>query len=185
MEIHQICEKYGFVHPVVDQCEYNMLTRQKIEVDYVPLFEQYGLGTTVWSPLAMGILSGKYNDGNVPPGTRFAKMANVPLLQRLYHNYIGKYTDKGTAMLQGIAKIADEVGCTQSQLAIAWAIANRDVSSCLFGAKDTTQLDDNLIALDVSKKLNGDVLGRIEEALGNRPTPSMNWRIFTPNPPRR
>ena len=88
-------------------------------------------------------------------------------------------------MLQGLAKIAEELGCTQSQLALAWVIKNPDVSTALFGAGNLTQLEDNLAAIDVSKKLDAPLLARIEELLNNRPSPSMNWRYFTPNPPRR
>jgi aryl-alcohol dehydrogenase-like predicted oxidoreductase len=76
MEIHRLCEKYGYVAPAVEQCEYNLLVRQKVEVDYANLFDYYGLGTTVWSPLAGGILSGKYNDGNLhESGSRYTTTA--------------------------------------------------------------------------------------------------------------
>ena len=185
MEIHHICDKYGYVHPIVEQCEYNMLHRQKVEVDYAPLFDEYGLGTTIWSPMAQGILSGKYNDGTIPAGSRFSKMGEIPILQYLYNGYVGNLPDKGASTLQGLAKIAEEVGCTQSQLALAWTLVHKDVSTCLFGATSHEQLENNLASIDVSKRMNSDILEKIEGVLNNRPTPSMNWRFFTPNKPRR
>ena len=112
-------------------------------------------------------------------------MENVPVLQRLYHGYVGKLPDKGASTLQGLAKIAEEVGCTQSQLALAWTLVCKDVSTCLFGATSQEQLESNLASIDISKRLNSDILEKLEGVLNNRPAPSMNWRFFTPNKPRR
>lgn len=185
MEIHKLCDKHGFHHPVVEQCEYNMLMRENMELNYVPFFDEWGMGTTVWSPLAMGILSGKYNDGNVLPDSRFANMSELPVLASLYQKYVGWRPDRGAHMLQGLSRLAGELGCSQSQLALAWVIKSQDVSTCILGASSLQQLESNLGALEVSKKLNADIEGRVEELLGNRPLPPVNFRYFQLSEPRR
>lgn len=169
-EIFSICDKYGWNYPIVEQCEYNMLTRKRFEVEYAPLFDNYGLGTTTWSPLYGGMLSGKYNNG-IPPESRFGK------------NEWG--LDKSVEFLQGLGKIALEIGCSQAQLALAWVLANKDVSTVLFGATSTKQVQENVEALKFVKNLDCGVLKRIEELLDNRPTPNLNFRTFTPGVPRR
>lgn len=93
--------------------------------------------------------------------------------------------DSTLPMLAKLKELADEIGCTQAQLAISWAIKNPDVSTCLLGASKPEQLDDTLQTVEIAKKLTPEILERIEGILQNRPNPSMNWRYFTPNAPRR
>jgi len=185
MECHQICEKHGWIPPIVEQCEYSMFARDLVEREYVPLFDKYGLGTSTYSPLCGGLLSGKYNDGTIPEG-RFETGPWAQVLKSLhYDRFIGKRKEAALKQLNGIKAIADELGCTQAQLALAWVLKNPDVSTALTGASSTSQLEGALAALNVMKQLTPEILARIEGCLGNRPDPTMNWRIFTPNAPRR
>lgn len=184
VDCHTICEKHGWVAPIMEQCEYSMLQREAVERDYVPLFEKHGMGTTVWSPLAGGILCGKYNDGESHPG-RFESDAFGGLLKFRFMQYVSNKKEQMVKTLQGLKAIADDLGCTQAQLALAWAIKNPDVSTAIVGASNPQQLNDSLGCIEVAKKLTPEVLERIESALGNRPTPAMNWRDFAPLPPRR
>eukprot|EP00359_Climacostomum_virens_P011056 CAMPEP_0204906766 /NCGR_PEP_ID=MMETSP1397-20131031/6144_1 /ASSEMBLY_ACC=CAM_ASM_000891 /TAXON_ID=49980 /ORGANISM="Climacostomum Climacostomum virens, Strain Stock W-24" /LENGTH=345 /DNA_ID=CAMNT_0052075771 /DNA_START=11 /DNA_END=1048 /DNA_ORIENTATION=+ len=186
MEIYSICDKKGFYRPVVEQPQYNMLWREKLEVELAPLFDQYGLGTTVWSPLAGGALSGKYNDGNVPEGSRFADPNLFPLIKKRFDDlFVPERREKTISMFAGIKAIADDLGATQSQLALAWAIKNKDVSTAIFGATRVDQVADNLGAVEVSHKLTPEILARIEDLLDNRPKAPVNWRTWGPFPNRR
>ncbi|CAG9314358.1 unnamed protein product [Blepharisma stoltei] len=183
-ECFAICEKHGWIPPIVEQCEYHMFERGIVERDYVPLFDQYGLGTTVWSPMCGGLLSGRYNDGNIPAG-RLESSPFTALFRQWYDKHIGSRKEAAIKTLTGLKALADELGCSQAQLALSWVIKNPDVSTAIMGASASHHLDDNLGAVDVMKKLTPEVLARIEDLLGNRPAPSMHWRTFTPNPPRR
>ncbi|CAG9314360.1 unnamed protein product [Blepharisma stoltei] len=183
-ECFTICENNGWIPPIVEQCEYHMFEREIVEKDYVPLFDQYGLGTTVWSPLCGGLLSGKYNDGNIPAG-RLENNPFVNFFKQRYDKFIGSRKEEAVKTLTGLKALAEELGCSQSQLALAWVIKNPDVSTAIVGASAPHHMDDNIGAIEVIKKLTPEVLTRIEDLLGNRPAPSMNWRTFTPNPPRR
>ncbi|OMJ67949.1 hypothetical protein SteCoe_34750 [Stentor coeruleus] len=181
-EIFYVCEKYGYAPPITDQCNYCMLTREDVEVNLAPIFDRYGFKVSVWSPLARGILTGKYNDGNIPSE---AKLAKNGWMKCEYDAWIGNRPDKGVGLLRGLKALADELGCTQSQLAIAWALKNPDVSIGIFGVSGENQLIENLEALPIMKKLDNVVLERIEKILNNRPTPPLNWRNFTPRNYRR
>ncbi|CAG9314362.1 unnamed protein product [Blepharisma stoltei] len=183
-ECFTICEKHGWIPPIVEQCEYHMFEREIVERDYVPSFNQYGLGTSVWSPLCGGILSGRYNDGNVSAG-RFDNSLFASFTKPKWDKYIGNRKEAAVKILTGLKAIADELRCSQAQLAIAWVMKNPDVSTAITGASSIAQLEDNLGSVEVIEKLSPEVLSRIEDLLGNRPTPSMNWRNFSPNTPRR
>ena len=181
MECYLICEKYGMPLPIVEQCEYNMLHRDVFERDYGPLFDQYKMGTTVWSPLCGGLLSGKYNNG-IPDKARFS--GNSRYSRTIFQQKLGWRPNKGAEMLQGLGKIADELNCTQAQLALAWVLKNKDVSLALFGSSNLSQLENNLKAVNIVKKLDGCILNRIERLLGNRPEPYINYRTFKYHTPR-
>ena len=142
------------------------------------------MGTTVWSPLSGGMLSGKYNDGKAPEDSRFGN-TNVPLLQQMYQARLGWRPNNGAEMLQGLAKIAQEIGCSQAQLALAQTLVNKDVSLALFGASNMNQLNSNIEAIKFVDKLDKNILDRIEVLLENRPTPPVDFRTFTPREPRR
>ena len=182
-EVFKICEKYGFIKPITEQCQYSMLARKEFEVDLAPIFDQYKFGTMTWSPLAGGLLSGKYNDGIIPSESRFSEF---PMIKNImYHDCLGWRKSNGAEMLQGLNKIAEELGCTQSQLALAWVIYNKDVSSALFGVSKAEQIHDNVKALSIMNKLDKGILDRIEDLLINRPNPPINYRDFALREPRR
>ena len=181
-EVFKICEKYGYAAPICDQCQYNMLHRKAFEVDYAPLFDNYKLGTTVYSPLAGGMLGGRFNNGVIPADSRYAL---VPMIQYLFKEGLGWRENNGSEMLQELKAIADELGCTQSQLALAWALYNRDVSTALFGASRLEHIADNLGAVSIMHKLDKGILDRIEALLINRPDPPINYRTFTQGVHRR
>jgi aryl-alcohol dehydrogenase-like predicted oxidoreductase len=182
-ECHLICEKHGWPAPIGEQCEYNVLMRDAFERDYAPVFDQYGTGTTIYSPLCGGILTGKYNAGR-PTEARYSDPENR-WTQMLYDAKVKRYRNEGRDILQGLATVAEELGCTQAQLALAWTLVNKDVTLALFGASNSKQLEDNLQALKVVERLDKDVLEKIEGILGNRPQPALNYRTFTPLPYRR
>lgn len=126
-----LCDKLNLHKPIVEQPQYNMLCRTKFEHEYRRLFSENGYGSTVWSPLAGGILSGKYNDGVIPEGSRYD---NFKFLDGNWQKYMGADTkEKTVKMLNELGAYAKELGYTQAQLALAWLIANRDVSTCLLG----------------------------------------------------
>lgn len=134
MDCHRICDKYGFIPPVVEQPHYNMLYREKFEVEYGPLYDSFGMGTTIWSPLAQGVLTGKYNDGSIPEGSRFFENENQ-MLANFFNGLFGaEKREKTLETLNGLGAIAAEQECTQAQLCLAWAIKNKDVSTAIFGA---------------------------------------------------
>ncbi len=173
----QIRRAYDFarrehlIPPTMEQPQYNMLHRDRVELEYAPLYDEIGLGTTIWSPLASGILTGKYNDG-IPEGSRLT-LPNYQWLRPLVEG------DEGRAKLEKVRRlqpVADELGCTMAQLAIAWCLVNEDVSTVILGASRVQQVHENIAALEVVPKLTMDVLERIEEILDNRPQPEKNWR---------
>ncbi len=152
-EAFQIAEKFNCIKPTMEQPRYNLFHRQHLEKDLLPLFKKYGLGTTTWSPLASGILSGKYNHG-IPTDSRLAKEAwLVPdnfmqLIERA----------------RQLEEIANKIGCTLSQLAIAWCLKNSNVSSVITGATKEEQLIENLGAVDIKRKLTDEVMELITES---------------------
>jgi len=153
----EIAERHHLHKPVMEQPQYNMLTRDRVEKEYARLYDDIGLGTTIWSPLASGLLSGKYRDG-VPADSRGALPGYEWLAERL--------TDGASlAKVERLRPIADELGCTMAQLAIAWCVANPNVSTVITGASRASQVVDNFEAIDVVPLLTPDVLGRIDAAL--------------------
>jgi len=132
IEAIQICKRLHLPEPVVEQPEYSMIVRDRFEKEYRPLYEKYGIGTTTWSPLAMGILTGKYNDG-MPEDARFAKVDH-PVMKAQWNRKMGG--ERGKKVIEALKKLgeyAQELGYTQAQLALAWVLANGDVSTCLMG----------------------------------------------------
>lgn len=173
MEAMLLCDMHGCPRPIAEQCEYSMLVRERVEQDYCILFDDYKLGTTIWSPLTSGILTGKYNEG-IPEGSRFAVEKRWIYI---YDKYFSEEKKEGTVkMLQELGKIAEELGCSQAQLALAWCLVSKDVTTMILGASRPAQLEENFACLDVLDKLTPEVLERIEGVLGNRPKPDMDYR---------
>jgi voltage-dependent potassium channel beta subunit len=156
-EAWEIAEIHHLRKPVVEQPQYNLLTRSKVEVEYAPLYEDIGLGLTTWSPLASGLLTGKYLEG-VPAGSRAA----LPGYEWLARSLTDAEANQRVARLAGVA---GELGCSLAQLAIAWCVRNPHVSSVITGASRVEQVGENLAALDVVPRLTPSVLTRIDAAL--------------------
>jgi voltage-dependent potassium channel beta subunit len=153
----EIAERHHLHKPVMEQPQYNLLERRRVEVEYARLYDDIGLGLTTWSPLASGLLTGKYLDG-VPDDSR----ATLPGYEWL----AGMLTDEGrNAKVRRLQSIADELGCTLAQLSIAWCAANPNVSSVILGASRVEQVHENLKALEVLDALDLDMLDRIDAAL--------------------
>ena len=153
----EIADRYGLRKPVMEQPQYNLFERERVEQEYARLYEDIGIGTTVWSPLASGFLTGKYLDG-IPDDSRAA----LPGYEWLHDRMTSK---EAHTKLRRLAKIADELDCSLAQLSLAWCAANPNVSSVILGASRLEQLKENLGALDVLPKLDEDVLASIDEAM--------------------
>ena len=168
---YQLAYQYNLVPPSMEQPEYNMFHRERVEVEYAPLYRDLGLGTTIWSPLASGMLTGKYLDG-VPEDSRLALPNYAWLRKRLE-------SEEGQAQLAKVRQlqpIALELGCTMSQLALAWCLTNEQVSTVITGASKPEQVTENMAALEIAEQLDEGVLQRIEDVLDNKPTLPRNWR---------
>lgn len=158
-EAHRVAAAAHLCAPVLEQPQYNLLHRARVEQEYAPLYESYGIGTTIWSPLASGLLSGKYNDG-VPPDSRLAGH------EGLRKEFLGQDGGRATiAKLRRLQPIADELSCSLAQLAIAWCLLNPHVSTVILGASRSEQLQHNLQALTLLPRLDASVVQRIEQAL--------------------
>jgi voltage-dependent potassium channel beta subunit len=154
----EIAERHHLHKPVMEQPQYNLFSRDRVEKDYSRLYEDTGLGLTTWSPLASGLLTGKYA-GGIPEDSRAALKGYGWLKDRV--------TDaEANASVQRLKGVADDLGCSISQLAIAWCAANPNVSTVILGASRVEQLQENLGALDVLAQLDDGVLARIDEAMG-------------------
>ena len=156
MAAWHIAERHHLHRPVMEQPEYNLLHRHRVEREYARLYSDIGLGTTTWSPLASGMLTGKYNDG-IPPGTRGTIKGYEWLAERL--------SDKNKiAVVRRLGPIAAELGCTLAQMSLAWCLKNPHVSTVITGASRPAQVVENMKALDVVAKLTTEVLARIDAA---------------------
>jgi voltage-dependent potassium channel beta subunit len=146
--------EHGLTPPVMEQPQYNLFVRDRVEREYQPLYDKLGYGTTTWSPLASGVLSGKYNDG-IPKGSRL-DLPNMAWLKE--HALVPGRIDK----VRLLAEIARGMGCTTAQLAIAWCAKNPNVSTVITGASRPEQVVENMKALEVADALTPEVMGRIE-----------------------
>ncbi len=155
-EAHRIAREHGCIPPAMEQPQYNMLVRERFEQEYAPLYERYGMGTTIWSPLASGILTGKYNDG-VPSDSRLARESWLQ----------AHLSAERVAKVRRLQEVASDAGCTMSQLAIAWCLRNEHVSTVILGASSSEQLDENLGSAEVLEALTDDVMARIDGILAN------------------
>jgi voltage-dependent potassium channel beta subunit len=158
-EAHRVARENHLYAPVVEQPQYNLLHRERVETEYAPLYEAYGMGTTIWSPLSSGLLSGKYNEG-VPDDSRLAQ----PDYRWLRENVLGK-GDERLGKVRALQPIADELGVSLAQLSIAWCLLNPQVSTVMLGASKREQLEHNLDALDVLPRINAAIQERIEQAI--------------------
>jgi voltage-dependent potassium channel beta subunit len=167
MEAYGVARREHLIPPLMEQAEYNMFHRQRVEYELAPLYRKIGLGTTIWSPLDSGILTGKYNDG-IPEGSRLALEGFEWLKNRLVQEKIEK--------VRQMAPIAQELDCSMAQLALAWCLKNPDVSSVITGASKPEQVWENMQALEVAERLTPEGLERIEAILDNKPEPWPDYR---------
>ncbi|KAG1361425.1 putative voltage-gated potassium channel subunit beta [Cocos nucifera] len=168
-EAWAVANRLDLVGPIVEQPEYNLLSRHKVELEYLPLYSTYGLGLTTWSPLASGVLTGKYSRGNIPPDSRFALENYKNLASR-------SLVDDVLRKVNGLKPIADELGVPLSQLAIAWCASNPNVSAVITGATKESQIIENMKALDVIPLLTPDVLEKIEAVVQSKPKRPESYR---------
>jgi voltage-dependent potassium channel beta subunit len=159
-EAWHIADKHHLHKPIVEQPEYNLFKRRRVEQEYARLYEDLGIGLTTWSPLASGLLTGKYAAG-VPEGSR-ASLKNMAWMK---DDVMNREKAEAVAALSTIAK---ELGCTNAQLAIAWCLKNRHVSTVITGASQISQFGENMKALDVAAKLDHVAMEKINNAVGGR-----------------
>ena len=162
MEAHKVAQQYKLIGPTMEQPQYNLFERDKMENEFLQLFKTVGLGTTIWSPLASGLLSGKYNDG-IPKNSRFALQGFDWLKERWM-------LDDKVKKVKKLSELAAKMGVTTAALSIAWCIKNPNVSTAILGATKKAQLLDNLKALEVSEKLTPDMMDKIEAIMKTKPT---------------
>ncbi|KAH9681122.1 hypothetical protein WN943_029459 [Citrus x changshan-huyou] len=189
-----IAERLDLVGPIVEQPEYNMLSRHKVEAEYLPLYSNYGIGLTTWSPLASGVLTGKYNKGSIPPDSRFA-LENYKVMYLVWNElgaFVGHYMTVTSDLSSNLANrslvddvlnkvnrlkpIADELGVPLAQLAIAWCASNPNVSSVITGATKESQIQENMKAIDVIPLLTPSVMDKIEAAVLSKPKRPESYR---------
>ncbi|TCJ13093.1 aldo/keto reductase [Flaviaesturariibacter flavus] len=161
MEAHRVAADYRLIGPSVEQPQYNLLEREKVEKDYYNIFRTVGMGTTIWSPLASGLLTGKYNEG-IPEDSRLALEGFDWLRDKLI-------ADEKLAKVKRLGTLAQELGVQQSTLAIAWTLKNPNVTTAILGATKRNQLEENLKALEVLPLLTPEVLQRIEDIMETKP----------------
>jgi voltage-dependent potassium channel beta subunit len=152
--------EYGLIPPSMEQPQYNLFHRQRVEAELWPLCKEYGLGLTTWSPLYYGILSGKYNEG-IPSGSR-ASLSDMGWIR-------DRITPERVTIVRQLTALAQDLEITTAQLALAWLLRRKEVSSVITGATRAEQLDENLAAAEALNKLNDDVQERIEQIVGNLP----------------
>ncbi len=162
MFAHGVARQYGLTPPSMEQPQYNMLTRQRFEIEYAPLYRDLGYGTTTYSPLASGLLTGKYLNG-IPKGSRM----DIPDM-----GWLREYAlvPEKTQIINNLLPVARQLDATLAQLALAWALKNPHVSSVITGATRPEQVVENMKASLVADKLTPDVMEHIEDILGNRPS---------------
>jgi len=166
MEAHSVARQYNLIPPTMEQPQYNMFARERVEVEYGRLYEAIGLGTTTYSPLASGLLTGKYNDG-IPDDAR----VNVSGYEWLKE---GLESEEGKIRLQKVREltaVAEELETTMAQLALAWCVKNPHVSTVITGASRVSQVEENMKALAVAPRLTDEILEKIETILDNKPEP--------------
>lgn len=163
-EAYAVARQNNLVPPSMEQPQYNLFARQKVEGDYAPLYDLIGLGTTIWSPLASGYLTGKYNSG-IPADSRL----NLPGYEWLKSGYESPEGKDRIAKAIALEKLAKNAGISLTHMSLLWCLQNPNVSTVILGASRLEQLQDNLKALDHKTKMTPDVLAAIEKIVDNKP----------------
>lgn len=161
MEAHMVAERYNLIGPTMEQPQYNMLHRDKVEVEYDQIYKTVGLGTTIWSPLGSGILTGKYNDG-MAESTRLSMDGMEWLKDK-------SLVEENLEKVRKLTVLANEIGTTMPKLAIAWCLKNENVSTAILGGSKVSQLEETLTAIDDVQLLTTEVMEKIDGILDNEP----------------
>ncbi len=165
---YEVARREHLVPPTMEQPQYNMFHRERVEREYAPLYDDIGLGTTIWSPLASGLLTGKYNDG-IPEDSRLATEGYEWLQDQVL-------VEERLEKVRKLTTVADDLGCSTAQLALAWCLRNDNVSTVITGASKPSQVEENMQALDVADKIDDATEARIESILDNKPDARPNFR---------
>ena len=174
MEAIKICNERNYIKPIVEQCQYNMLRREKMENEYNDLLRKYKIGISSFSPLYSGVLSGKYIK-EIPPDSRYLRNKDATPVLKVYFDKKQDWDVK----LNKLLDICKKLDCTLAQLSIAWVIINPDVSTSIMGATKINQLEENINAMKIYKKLDKNILLEIEKILQNTPQGEIIYRSFT------
>jgi len=161
LEAHKVAKELGLIPPAMEQPQYNLFERTKMEQDYLPIFKNHGMGTTIWSPLASGLLTGKYNNG-IPDGSRMALENYAWLKDRMMQ-------DDKLERVKKLSKVASDMGTSLATLSIAWCIHNPNVTTAILGATRESQLMENLEALNVYTQLTPAIMQEIDGIMGTKP----------------
>lgn len=161
MEAHRVARDYRLIGPTMEQPEYNLFHRHKMENEYLEVFKNVGLGTTIWSPLASGVLTGKYNKG-IPEDSRLS----IPGFEWLKDK---AYAAEKIQKVIRFEELARELGTSTASLAIAWCIKNPNVSTAILGATKKEQLHENLKSVEVAHQLTAEIMQQIDDMFGTKP----------------
>ena len=163
-EAHGVARAHNLTPPTMEQPQYNLLHRDKVDSEFLPLYENFGMGTTIWSPLASGMLTGKYNEG-IPDDSRLA-LPGYEWLKDLWTSEDGKQKLDKVRLLTALAR---DIGVSITHLSLAWCLKNPNVSTVILGASRLSQLEDNLQAMQTLETLTPEVMEKIETIVGNKP----------------
>ncbi|MFT5612116.1 MAG: voltage-dependent potassium channel beta subunit [Arenicella sp.] len=172
MQAHGVARQHNLTPPQMEQPEYNLFNRKKVEDEFSNLYSEIGLGTTIWSPLASGMLTGKYNDGLGVDGR--LNLAGYEWLKAQFESEQGQIK---LAQTRELSALADKLEIPLHHLAIAWCLKNPNVSTVILGASKLTQLQDNLKALDVLEQMDDEVMQAIEAIVNNKPAVPRDWKV--------
>jgi voltage-dependent potassium channel beta subunit len=181
-EANAVAQRLGLIGPIMEQPQYSMLHRTRFEREYSRLYKDMGLGTTIWSPLAGGLLTGKYSGTEFPSDSRLALQNNSKWIREELLSGKGmngleeKNLDTIYKKVDGLKPIAEKVGCTLAQLSIAWCLKNPNVTTVITGATKPTQVVENFKSMEFVDKLTPEIMEEIEKVLENKPDPIRDWR---------
>lgn len=163
-----VADRLGLIGPVVEQPQYNLLHRSKVEDEFRYLYPKYGTGLTIWSPLYQGVLTGKYNGVDAPPpGSRLAEAKDKPTVA-FRETWGNDKWQKNLALVEKLKPLVEDFEAESlTLLALAWTLKNENVSSVILGASRVEQVKENVRALEIAKRLGADELKKIDEILGN------------------
>jgi len=171
MEANQFARNEHLIPPLMEQPEYNMFIRDKIEKEFLPLYEKIGLGTTIWGPLKSGFLTGKYNNG-IPDGSR----VSLKEFEWLKEIFFSEEWRRKVEKVKKITKVAEELEISMSSLALAWVVKNQNVSTAIVGGSNPEQVKENMKVIDYIKLLTANVMKQIEDILDNKPVHEKDWK---------